>query len=292
MNLKNRGLAFLVFLSSCSPILSDIHVGGDIVITTSHYILNGVVKAGGSILLNTKKISGSGTMDSNHIAINCDEFEFVGTIKCKGRCIIRCANPFDYSQITKEGSGTITIIISPNEFRFFTKEQLSEFAKKTLLEYSTEDINQRIASIRYHAALNSIDEKYIFDSVIKEIDQLVAYHIEHADEKNRQRLKKVLISTMATCAGLGIGYNLYTNRSYIKDKLYDFADSKISGLVIFVLPLSPLLLSLLNSKGAFGTTVQGPQYIEDIDQLNMIKEHVNQALTQPYVLEQGQIIKL
>lgn len=59
--------------------------------------------------LKAEIIKGTGTLDANNVSIDCDEFQFTGTIRCQNSCTINAKKTFNRNMFKQEGPGNFTI---------------------------------------------------------------------------------------------------------------------------------------------------------------------------------------
>lgn len=268
-------------------------------INAGTYTVGGYI-SGGSININADILSGNGHLDSSNISIQCNEFAFKGTITSYGKCIIRCKKPFDYTMFTKKGFGSITVIISPYDFVSFTKSELCNFSQDILLkdlEKTHHYTNDYIATIRYYAVSNKIDEKDIFKSLFKKINEKITYHEDVIDGKYDTsilgRLSSLLVHLGISAVGLGITYHFYHHPDFLKQfwtnelEFNNFVQSATCVSTIF---------SVIPGLCGFAAFLRKSENKEDhrqkLAQLLEIKENIKKALINPLILEKEEIIKL
>lgn len=275
MYFKHIILSSLLF---CAGLVADVSVN------MGQFTLNGTVSAGNGVF-NVGRLSGNGTISGHNFKIKCDEFNFTGTIECSEECVIRVKKPFDYAMFKRQGTGSITVIVSPYDFQPYTETELITTAKDLFLTNyakTTEEATMlSIGLIRYWAASNAIDEKKVFDPVMEQLNQRLAHHLSHRDEKyDATCLPRIATDSAALCIGLIPAYLAYKN--------------KIENQVL-------LTVAAVSAFAAFAGAYDGvvtlldcvnPRHEAKIATLMMIKNRINQALQVPYVLEKEEIIKL
>ncbi|HRN77878.1 MAG TPA: hypothetical protein PLU71_01445 [Candidatus Dependentiae bacterium] len=274
MNLKNRSLIFLVALLGCSSInlKANIYAGS--------FTLDGHLNQD-TLKINAQRFYGYGTIEGKNITIKCEEFKFKGTIISHGKCIIHCDNPFDYSSFAKKGTGIIVVVKGPYSYDVFSDPNITkEFMLDDLVNITDEVIDNRIKSIRNYARLNEIDEKIIFDSLVKTLDDEIKFHKDHIDEiYDQSHLIRVLIGSSLTLVGL-IATGIFTMNLKKPDMGLAASSAFMSCIPFFniALPSLPFMYE---------------QHDKKIDKLIIVKECINQALCMPYIPETDQqVIKL
>jgi len=255
------------------------------------YTINGSIVSFSTANINAGTLCGCGYIEAPEILITCDEFAFEGTIKPYTECIIRCKKPFNYDMFTKNGTGSITVYISPYAYIKYTKATLLDFSQKTLLEnldIIQESLYEQIRLIRYYAASNDIDEKYIFECIFKKIDEKSHYLQDCIDGKCDnsilQKLSHLLKAAGFSTIGLGISYGFYKYAEHSGNK--GFVEVAIYGSILSVMPL------LAGLRIAFEKPKDKDLHRKKLAQLNTIKDGIEESLSNPLVLQEEQIIKL
>jgi hypothetical protein len=129
---KNYKLNYMLFvlnfcLFSCSGIRCNffcknftqagIFSGKVITVAGETMVNNGKMVATEAIKIKYEtSFGGSGYLEAPYIEITTKKFEFTGTIKCDGKCVITVQEPFDQSIFTKTGTGEFIVNVDSNLF--------------------------------------------------------------------------------------------------------------------------------------------------------------------------------
>ncbi|MBA3954617.1 hypothetical protein H0X48_04850 [Candidatus Dependentiae bacterium] len=259
-------------------------------INANNYTNNGTLLAWNSACINVGTIGGNGTISSDKITIQCDSFDFNGTIKCNGECKIYAKKPFKHTQFRKEGTGNFYVIITPYTFKEYTTQSLiSDFSGKlynqclTLKEPAIDE-NLRHASAL--AVLNALDVQKVLEGIKHEIANKHRYHLDRLDQKHDMTdIYCGLASAGIGIAGLAGTYML--NKHIKKLQNHMSYDSAIALIITSgVLSVFPIALS-----GQLLLEGLKPQHKEKHEQLLIITQRIDKALATPFI-QNVQVSKL
>lgn len=91
-----------------------VNIGFTIEKNASTVINNGDYYAMKKVSIHADMFKGTGFIDAPTIVIETKKFEFTGTIRCYGNCLIHAEEPFDETMFKREGSGSFIVTTGKN----------------------------------------------------------------------------------------------------------------------------------------------------------------------------------
>lgn len=101
-------------------------------------INNGDYYAMQKVSLKSNNFKGTGLVEAPTIYITTKKFEFTGTLRCHGTCIIHAGESFDENMFKREGDGKFIIIVGENNMhkqQVFQESFSLEPLKNAIVEF-------------------------------------------------------------------------------------------------------------------------------------------------------------
>lgn len=264
----------------------------DVDIQTGSFDYTGTISAGGSCDIKANTFAGTATIEAPYITITSDEFKFSGTLSCDKKCVIYSKKDIDTDMFKRVGTGEFKVVISPYAVKHFSYEGLSsksynEFCSNCL-NFTENDIENKIKEIRTHAALNFIDDKAILENIKETLQSQANFHKDRLQEQQDMDslyvgLTKCGISTV----GLFTSYLIFKNEQSLTQKFKSDA-----GFIKF---LSVIIAGLSMFPAAFSSfdfyNWRNPRHPEKYEGLSLIISRIEHALVTERIAEE-QIINL
>ena len=153
-------------------------------------IIDGTMCSKKSLRFSATTFKGNGTLIGKDITINCENFEFSGTIEPEVACTIRVKNKFNYEMFKRSGSGTITIIISSSNAHAHTFNTLCEAVETALFQRAVmlkSDMLEILRDIHKLAIENAIDPNLIVNFISNKIEEAGLTLIEQQKEEHNDK---------------------------------------------------------------------------------------------------------
>ena len=262
-------------------------------ISCSNYNFNGSVYCKQECLINATKIEANGTIEAKKVIIICDTFNFSGTICCSEECIIYVKNPFDYTQLKRNGEGKFTVIITENKIDLFSPESLVSDTVKKLENYKenlTEaEIENELKKARTRAVLNRVDDIKILEDIKENIEQKVQYFKERIHQKRGPSSYLGASALCGTGSMLGVSMAtavlLYPDLQAQRYKLSNSVCVKAAAVIAAAISIGSSLASYV-----FFAEWLDPKYKEKYEKLSLVIPKIDEALLVQRVPEEEIII--
>lgn len=248
--------------------------------------------------------SRTGTIGAPCITLQCNQFDFKGTIICDQQCTIYAKEPFDLQMFKIKGKGSVTALISPYAVEKHTIESLITKIKKQLidelLETTSYERQSTLKEVLHYVETNNLQQKTVAAAIDTLLTAQIAYHQERLDViTDTKEFYKGLKGSGIPALAVGLTTFSFLYREKIQKILIDkcglhqdssavvtwmtlLSEATFAQLVIQFSPMRPV---------AHFKAWLNPQHKEKIQHLEKIKALFHDAFSAPYVSQQ-QVINI
>ncbi|MBA2306782.1 hypothetical protein H0W26_01455 [Candidatus Dependentiae bacterium] len=269
-------------------------------ITCNEFSFNGTLTCTDTCAIATQgPFQGKSTIEAPSIEIQCDEFNFTGTLACNKTCTIFAKKMFNPALVTKAGTGTFTVVISPYRIEKHSVSSLVHKMKTLVLNdvllATDKDIDNAIKKIRHFIHTNNLNEHTVLNAINEALKDAISYH---ADRLDQQRDNSKLYIGLRNCGisalSVAIGTLAFTYREPINQKLQTaFTLNKEKATDICIPAFGVYCLAALGiSSALIPQSIKSfreglyPRHTEHHERLLFIQSTFLEGFAAPYVSEQ------